>query len=68
MNYQELNFLLCAYDQKLTNTLAVFTSVKMETETQWNLKSDMTCTVWGNQIPIKGKLWQNALRFLYSLF
>jgi pyruvate formate lyase activating enzyme len=36
--------------------------------TQWNLTNDMKCPVCGNQIPIKGKLWQSNLRFPYSLF
>ncbi len=36
--------------------------------TQWNLTNDMKCPVCGNQIPIKGKLWQNNLRFPYSIF
>ncbi len=35
--------------------------------TQWNLTSDMKCPVCGNQIPIKGKLWQTDLRFPYSV-
>ena len=30
--------------------------------------SDMQCPVCGHQIPIKGKLWQNNLRYPYSLF
>jgi pyruvate formate lyase activating enzyme len=36
--------------------------------TQWNLTSDMRCPVCGQQIPIKGKLYQSNLRFPYSLF
>jgi pyruvate formate lyase activating enzyme len=36
--------------------------------TQWNLTSDMRCPVCGQQIPIKGKVYQSNLRFPYSLF
>jgi pyruvate formate lyase activating enzyme len=36
--------------------------------TQWNLTSDMRCPVCGQQIPIKGKLFQSNLRFPYALF
>lgn len=36
--------------------------------TKWNLTSDMRCPVCGNQIPIKGKLYQNNQGFPYSLF
>jgi pyruvate formate lyase activating enzyme len=36
--------------------------------TQWNLTSDMRCPVCGQQIPIKGKVYQSSLRFPYSLF
>ena len=35
--------------------------------TQWNLTSDMKCPVCGEQIPIKGKVYQNNLRFPYSV-
>ncbi|MDR0373841.1 MAG: AmmeMemoRadiSam system radical SAM enzyme [Nitrososphaerota archaeon] len=36
--------------------------------TQWNLTIDMRCPVCGQDIPIKGKLWQNNQRFPYALF
>jgi pyruvate formate lyase activating enzyme len=36
--------------------------------TQWKLTSDMRCPVCGQQIPIKGKVYQSNLRFPYSLF
>ena len=36
--------------------------------TQWNLATDMRCPVCGNKIPIKGKVYQNNLRFPYSIF
>jgi pyruvate formate lyase activating enzyme len=36
--------------------------------TQWNLTPDMHCPVCGQAIPIKGKVWQNNLRYPYSLF
>ncbi len=36
--------------------------------TKWNLTKDMHCPVCGQQIPIKGKLHQSALRFPYALF
>ncbi len=36
--------------------------------TQWNLTADMRCPVCGQQIPIKGKLWQNNQRYPYALF
>ena len=36
--------------------------------TQWKLTPDMKCPVCGTQIPIKGKVYQNNLRFPYSLF
>ena len=36
--------------------------------TQWNLTSDMRCPVCGQAIPIKGKLYQNNLRYPYALF
>lgn len=36
--------------------------------TQWNLTSNMRCPVCGQQIPIKGKVYQNNLRYPYSLF
>ncbi|MGA2384965.1 MAG: AmmeMemoRadiSam system radical SAM enzyme [Candidatus Bathyarchaeia archaeon] len=36
--------------------------------TQWNLTADMHCPVCGQAIPIKGKLYQNNLRYPYSLF
>lgn len=35
---------------------------------QWNLTPDMRCPVCGQQIPIKGKVYQNNLRYPYSLF
>jgi pyruvate formate lyase activating enzyme len=35
---------------------------------QWNLTSDMHCPVCGYHIPIKGKFWQNDLRFPFALF
>jgi pyruvate formate lyase activating enzyme len=35
---------------------------------QWNLNSDMNCPVCGYHIPIKGKFWQNDLRFPFALF
>ena len=35
---------------------------------QWNLTSDMHCPVCGYLIPIKGKFWQNDLRFPFALF
>ncbi|MGA2680555.1 MAG: AmmeMemoRadiSam system radical SAM enzyme [Candidatus Bathyarchaeia archaeon] len=35
---------------------------------QWKLTSDMRCPVCGQQIPIKGKLYQSNLRYPYSLF
>ena len=36
--------------------------------TQWNLTADMQCPVCGQAIPIKGKLYQNNLRYPYALF
>ena len=36
--------------------------------TNWNLTSDMKCPVCGQQIPIKGKLYQNNQGFPYALF
>jgi pyruvate formate lyase activating enzyme len=36
--------------------------------TKWNLTLDMRCPVCGQQIPIKGKLYQNNQGFPYSLF
>ncbi len=36
--------------------------------TQWNLTQDMHCPVCGQEIPIKGKVFQNNLRFPYALF
>ena len=36
--------------------------------TEWKLTSDMRCPVCGQQIPIKGKLYQNNQGFPYSLF
>jgi pyruvate formate lyase activating enzyme len=35
---------------------------------QWNLTPDMRCPVCGQQIPIRGKVYQNNLRFPYSIF
>lgn len=35
---------------------------------EWKLTADMQCPVCGHQIPIKGKVYQNNLRFPYSLF
>jgi len=35
---------------------------------EWKLTSDMQCPVCGYRIPIKGKVYQNNLRFPYSLF
>ena len=36
--------------------------------TEWKLTKDMKCPVCGYQIPIKGNLWQNNLRYPYALF
>ena len=36
--------------------------------TNWNLTSEMKCPVCGQQIPIKGKLYQNNQGFPYALF
>jgi pyruvate formate lyase activating enzyme len=36
--------------------------------TEWKLTKDMKCPVCGYQIPIKGNLWQNTLRYPYALF
>ena len=36
--------------------------------TEWKLGPDMRCPVCGTQIPIKGKIYQNNLRYPYSLF
>jgi pyruvate formate lyase activating enzyme len=36
--------------------------------THWNLTNDMRCPVCGHQIPIKGKVYQNNLRYPYSIF
>ena len=36
--------------------------------TQWNLTPDLHCPVCAQAIPIKGKVWQNNLRYPYSLF
>ncbi len=36
--------------------------------TLWNLTNDMRCPVCGQQIPIKGKVYQSSLRFPYALF
>jgi pyruvate formate lyase activating enzyme len=36
--------------------------------TQWNLTEDNKCPVCGQQIPIKGKYYQNEQRFPYALF
>jgi pyruvate formate lyase activating enzyme len=36
--------------------------------TAWNLTTDMKCPVCGQNIPIKGKLYRNNLRFPYALF
>ena len=36
--------------------------------TQWNLTPDMKCPVCGQPIPIKGKVYQNSLRYPYALF
>lgn len=36
--------------------------------TQWNLTADMHCPVCGQTIPIKGKFYQNSLRYPYALF
>jgi pyruvate formate lyase activating enzyme len=35
---------------------------------QWNLTPDMRCPVCGHPIPIKGKVYQNNLRYPYALF
>jgi pyruvate formate lyase activating enzyme len=35
---------------------------------EWKLTGDMQCPVCGYRIPIKGKVYQNNLRFPYSLF
>ncbi|MGE5555571.1 MAG: AmmeMemoRadiSam system radical SAM enzyme [Methanocella sp.] len=36
--------------------------------TQWNLTEDYKCPVCGQQIPIRGKPYQNHQRFPYALF
>ncbi len=36
--------------------------------TQWNLTADMHCPVCGHPIPIKGKVYQNNLRYPYAIF
>jgi len=36
--------------------------------TQWKLTPDMHCPVCGQAIPIKGKLYENNLRYPYSIF
>lgn len=35
---------------------------------EWKLTNDMQCPVCGYRIPIKGKVYQNNLRFPYALF
>ena len=35
---------------------------------QWSLTADMRCPVCGQQIPIKGRVYQNNLRYPYALF